>query len=178
MIVVALGVGFGLSWYALGDHWVGTLRVGPWAAWRDAGSPSPDPYTRAFVARSGALQLGNGEGIRFTATTDSTGQRLDRACRYLIEGRTPVATFWTMVPVALDDTPIARADGPASFVSNNIARLADGQMELYISKQLSPRNWLEITGDGPFAIVLTLYDITTVGGEELKLPVIVREGCA
>ena len=44
MIGVALCVGFGLSWYALCDgRLFGALRVGPWTAWRDVGSPTPDP---------------------------------------------------------------------------------------------------------------------------------------
>ena len=37
-------------------------------------------------------------------------------------------------------------------------------MQLYVSKTLSPRNWLEITGNGPFALVLTLYDTAIFSG--------------
>ncbi len=182
MIATALLVGFGLSWYALSDgRLFGTIEIGPWAAWRDAGSPTPDPYTRAFVSRNGALQLGASEGLQLVATTDSDGQPLDRACRYRIDGTTPVATFWTLVPTAPDGTPIARPGGPAGFNSGRIARAEDGSMQLYVSKTLSPFNWLEITGEGAFVLALTLYDTSSfagVGPTVATLPSIIRETCS
>jgi hypothetical protein len=180
MIGVALCVGFGLSWYALSDgRLFGALRVGPWTAWRDAGSPTPDPYTRAFVSRSGAFQLGTSEGMQFVAKSDSDGQRLERACRYRIDGTTPVATFWTLVPTAADGSIITRADAPAAFNSTRVARNTDGSLELYVSRSLSPRNWLEIAGDGPFALTLTLYDTASFaeGTTPAALPAIIRESC-
>ena len=181
MVGVALCVGFGLSWYALSDgRFFGASRIGPWIAWREAGSPSPDPYTRAFVARTGALQLGIGEGLQFVATTDSDGRQLDRACRYRVDGSTPVATFWTLVPTALDGTIITRPDGPLAFNSTRVARATDGSLQLYVSRTLSPRNWLEITGEGPFTLVLSLYDPASfagVGSSAATLPAIIREAC-
>src|SRR5687767_7010088 len=181
MIGVALCVGFGLSWYALSDgRLFGAMRLGPWSAWRDAGSPSPDPYTRAYVARTGALQLGISEGLQFVATTDSDGQRLDRDCRYRIDGTTPVATFWTLVPVDVDGSIVTRPDGPHAFNSTRLAHATDGSLQLYVSKTLSPRNWLETTGEGPFSLVLTLYDpagFAGVGSAAATLPAIIREAC-
>ena len=182
MIGVALCVGFGLSWYALSDaRVVGAIHIGPWAAWRDAGSPTPDPYTRAYVARAGALQLGTSEGLQFIATTDSDGQRLDRNCRYRIDGTTPVSTFWTLTPLGPGNEIITRPDTPPSFNSTRVARATDGSLQLYVSKSLSPRNWLEIAGDGPFSLMLTLYDTSSfagVGSEQARLPSIIREACA
>lgn len=180
-IVVALAIGFGLSWYALnGGRLLGTIEVGPWTVWHEAGAPAPDPYTRAHVARNGALQLGASEGLQFVATTDSDGLPLDRDCRYRIDGTTPVATFWTLVPVARDGTVITLADSPSAFHSRRLARAADGSVQLYVSKALSPRNWLEITGDGPFSLLLTLYDASSfagVGSAEAELPTVIREEC-
>jgi hypothetical protein len=126
------------------------------------------------------LQLGASEGIQFVATTDSDGQRLDRKCRYRIDGTTPVASFWTIVPVGPDGINIARPDGPAAFSSLRVARATDGSMQLYVSKTLSPRNWLEISGEGAFSLVLTLYDPTSfagVGSAAASLPAIIREAC-
>ncbi len=94
MLAVALLVGFGLSWYALTDgRLFGAYQSGPWVAWPQAGSPDPDPYSRAFLSRNGALQLGQSEGLQFVATTDSDGRTLDRICAYRIDGTTPLATF-------------------------------------------------------------------------------------
>lgn len=181
MVAIALGVGFGLSWYALSDgRLVGAFQSGPWTAWPQAGTPAPDPYSRAQLARSGALQLGIAEGMKFVATTDSDGTRLDRACRYRIDGATPVATFWTLTPVDEAGQMVARPDGPAGFHSGRIARAADGSVELYVSKSISPLNWLEIVGDGPFSLVLTLYDaeiFSGVSSSDTRLPAIIREAC-
>ena len=180
-IFVALATGFGFSWYTLNEgNLFGTLVVGPWSAWEGAGTATPDPYTRAHMARRGALQLGASEGLQFVATTDSDGQRLDRDCRYRIDGTTPVATFWTLVPVAPDGTIITLPGGPTAFHSRRIARATDGSLQLYVSKTLSPRNWLEITGEGPFALQLNLYDASSfagVGTAAAEMPAIIREGC-
>jgi len=181
MLVVALGVGFGLSWYALSDgRLFGASQYGPWVTWTRAGAPEPDPYTRAFITRNAALQLGQAEGLTLVATTDSDGRRLERHCTYRIDGSTPVATFWTLVPVAADGTGIARPGGTGAFNSTHLARNSDGSLELYVSRTISPRNWLEITGDGPFSLVLTLYDSSTfsgVGSADAELPAIIREAC-
>jgi hypothetical protein len=183
MIVIALGTGFGLSWYALNDgRLIGAVEIGPWQAWRDVGVPGPDPYTRAYIARTGALELGASEGLQFVAAFDSDSRWLDRNCRYRIDGSTPPARFWTMVAVAPDSgSPIARPDAPLDFHSARLARAADGAVELYVSKTLAPQNWLEITGDGPFALILTLYDTSSLQGNNANLatlPAIIREACA
>ncbi|MBN9310692.1 MAG: DUF1214 domain-containing protein [Devosia sp.] len=183
MLAVALVLGFGLSWYALSDgRMFGAIQIGPWQAWKNVGVPSPDPYTRAFIARSGALELGATEGIQFVATIDSDNRRLDRNCRYRIDGKTPAARFWTLVPVSPEDgAPITRPDGPADFHSARLSRAGDGSAALYVSRTLAPQNWLEITGEGPFNLVLSLYDTSSlsgVGSEVAALPAIIREACA
>lgn len=181
MMAVALAIGFGLSYYALTDgRLFAAYEVGAWAAWPDVGSPSPDPYSRAFIARTGALHLGSTEGLQFVARNDSSGIPLERTCRYRIEGNTPVASFWTLVPTDPDGTVIARADGPAAFHSGRIAREEDGSMILYVSRSIAPMNWLEISGVGPFELVLTLYDSSVfagVGSSVEVLPMITREAC-
>lgn len=182
MAAVALAVGFGLSWYTLSDaRFFGAFRVGPWTAWPAVGAPGPDPYTRASLARRGALQLGVSEGLRFTATTDSDGRPLIADCRYRIAGATPPAAFWTLVPTDPDGVIIARPDGAAALRSTGVARRGDGSFVLYVSRTLAPGNWLEIVGAGPFELVLTLYDtpiVSGVGSGVATLPAIVREACA
>ena len=182
MLAVALTIGFGLSWYALSDgRLFGASQSGPWLTWTRVGAPDPDPYTRAFITRNAALQLGQAEGIQLVASTDSDGRPLDRSCRYRIDGRTPTATFWTLVPVDGQGSTIARPDGPPGFHSNRVARANDGSMQLYVSQTLSPLNWIETVGDGPFSLVLSLYDtviFSAVGTTEtLTLPSVIREGC-
>lgn len=181
MIVVALVVGFGLSYYALTDgRLLGAIKAGPWASWPSVGSPSPDPYTRAYLSRTGALQLGQSEGVTFLATADSSGQPLDRACRYRIAGTTPVASFWTLVALGTDGRNIARPDGQMALRSGDIARAVDGSLTIFVSRTLAPDNWLEITGDGKFQLVLTLYDTSNLSGSgnsSQSMPSISNEGC-
>lgn len=180
-VAVALVFGFGLSWLALTDgRWFGVTQVGPWQTWPGAGSPTPDPYSRAYIARTASLQLGNSEGLQFLALVDSDGRPLTRSCRYRIDGTTPVASFWTLTPVDLEGGLITAPGTPTHFSSRRLARANDGSVELYVSSTLAPRNWLEIQGEGPFALALNLYDVTDLGGgtTPVAMPTILREACA
>src|SRR6185312_7793120 len=135
MIAVAIVVGFGLSYYALGDgRLFGALRIGPWVAWPAIGATAPDPYTRAYLARSGVLPLGQGEGVTFTAATDSQGRPLDRACRYRITGTTPAAAFWTLEAVSPDGRNIAPRGMQMALESRHVDRANDGSLQLYVSR--------------------------------------------
>lgn len=180
MIAVALGVGFGLSYYALTDgRLFGVAQVGPWAAWPDVGSDAPNPYTRAHLAREAGLQLGQSEGVQFVARNDSLGNPLIRACSYRVAGKTPLAAFWTLS--AIDDTGvnIAVPDGLAAFRSTDIARANDGSIQLNFSTRLQPGNWLELTGNGPFSLVLNLYDTAAFSGfsDDETMPSILKGDC-
>ena len=180
MIAVALGVGFGLSYYALTDgRLFGVAQVGPWHAWPDVGANAPNPYTRGHLARTAAFELGQSEGLQFTATSDSDGQPLTRDCSYRILGKTPLATFWTLV--AQDETGIniAAPDVAPAIRSSAIARAEDGSIIINIGTSLLPLNWLELSGEGPFKLVLTLYDTAAFSGfsSDASMPAIIRGKC-
>lgn len=182
MFAVALTVGFGLSWYALTDsRFFGTVQSGPWVAWPDAGSPAPNPYTRAHLTRTGTLALGQSEGLQFIASADSDGRPLTRACTYRIEGRTPVATFWTLAAIDEAGRNIARPGTRLALRSSNIVRTGDDpHMIVRVGTRLAPGNWLELTGEGPFSLVLTLYDTVVssgFGSSVETMPAVVREAC-
>lgn len=180
MCVVALGVGFGLSWVALNEgRLFGATQVGPWVAWTDIGSNSPNPYTRAHIARAASLPLGQAEGLQFTATTDSDGEPLTRACTYRISGRTPVASFWTLAAVDADGINVAAPDADAVLRSNRLARSGNGAIAVTVGTTLMPLNWLEITGAGTFQLVLTLYDMPAFAGVSgpADMPTITTERC-
>jgi hypothetical protein len=182
MFGVALAVGFGLSWFALNDgRFFGTIRSGPWIAWSDAGAPVPNPYTRAHTVREGTLPLGQAEGLVFTAATDSEGEPLDRSCAYVLEGTTPVATFWTLHAVDADGRIVAGEAASPTVRSSELVRPADGTIVLHVGTTLAPGNWLELSGDGPFSLRLALYDTALSAGLSSAfagLPAIRREGCA
>jgi hypothetical protein len=180
MIAVALSVGFGLSYYALTDgRLFGVARVGPWTAWPDQGSSAPNPYTRGHLAREAALQLGQAEGLQFIATNDSQGETLTLACSYRVEGKTPLATFWSLVAVDPQGRNLAAKDQPLALRSSDIARANDGSLVVNVGTVLRPLNWLELAGEGAFALELTLYDTAVFSGfsSDESMPSIVREGC-
>lgn len=181
MIAIALTTGFGLSYYALTDgRLFGVARVGPWTAWPDVGANAPNPYTRGHLAREASLQLGQAEGLQFTATTDSDGEPLNLSCGYRIDGRTPLASFWTLVALDPDGRNLAAPDGPLAVRSSDIARANDGSIVINLGTKLMPQNWLELAGSGAFTLKLTLYDTAVFSGfsSDESMPAITRENCA
>lgn len=181
-IAVALATGFGLSYYALSDgRVVGAAQIGSWIAWPDLGSAAPNPYSRGHLTRDAALQLGRSEGLQFTATTDRDGQPLDLACTYRLEGHVPVSTFWTLVAVNGEAINLAAPGADLALRSSEINRANSGAMIVHVGKRLSPGNWLELAGEGPFTLKLTLYDTTAFSGfgsDNDTMPTIIREDCA
>ena len=181
MIAVALGVGFGLSYYALTDgRLFGAVEAGPWTAWPDVGTAAPNPYTRGRLSRDAALQLGQAEGVRFTATLDADNRPLSRACSYRVRGTTPLATAWTLVALDEDGRNVAAPDMPLAMRSGELVRRADGTFDIHVGTRLRPGNWLELTGSGPFSLVLTLYDTAVFSGfsSDVSMPTISRGNCA
>jgi hypothetical protein len=179
--IVALGLGLGLSYYALTDgRLVGARQVGPWLAWPETGGAHPDPYTRAYLARRGNLQLGSSEGLQFVAEADSDGQMLVRSCTYLIDGKTPVATLWTLVAVDEKGRNISTTNDLLYLDSEHLSRAADGSAEIAVGPVLSPGDWLETVGTGPFRLVLVLYDtplVSSLDWTTAEMPSITRERC-
>lgn len=180
-MLVAVALGFGLSWYALTDgRLIAAARVGPWAAWPDIGTVNPNPYSRAYLARNGVMQLGYAEGIQFVAVTDSAGEALERSCTYAIEGGVPGATFWTLVATDPQSVNVAASPDSMALHSERMARGANGSVHIAVGPDLAPGNWLEITGAGPYQLVLTLYDATIFAGGSSavsEMPEITRERC-
>jgi len=180
-ISVALLVGFGLTYLALEKGGLfGTLRIGPWVAWKEIGSPNPDPYTRAYAAISSGLEMARAEGIKFTAKQDSDGNVLVRNCSYRIDGTTPESAFWTLAAIDYNGASITRLGADIVMHSSRINRDEDGSFAINVGPILASGNWLETVGTGNFQLVLNLYDSTVFSGFGLQddaLPAIILEGC-
>jgi hypothetical protein len=181
-IAVALSIGFGLSYYALTDgRLFGAVSLGPWTAWPDIGSPGPNPYTSAHITRDAALQLGRSEGLQFVASTDSDGETLDLACSYRLDGHVPVSTFWTLAAVDADWINLAAPGTDAALRASEVVRQADGAVLVHAGTRLRPGTWLELSGSGPFSLVLTLYDTTALSSfasADVTMPSVTREACS
>ncbi len=180
-LVIALLTGFGVSWYALEDgRFFGALKLGPWAAWPAAGGDAVDPYTRAWLARSGQLQLGRSEGMRFIAIADSGGTPLDRACFYRVEGNTPVATLW-IIYARLPGGEVIGLDDRRPFIDSvTLPRNPDGSFAVGAGPDPVPGTWLATTGSGHYELVLDIYDTSVFAGLGATLdvmPAIYPQGC-
>ncbi len=184
-IAIAILGGAGSVWLALEQApRFGTASIGPWVAYPEIGTPDADPYSRAHFARAGALALGQAEGVVFTARRDSAGRELDPACVYELAGALPPARFWTLYAVDAEDHPTFQSGSPNARVmalnSQALLRGEDGTAAVTLARSIQPGNWLKTPAEGPFAIVLTLYDTTIAGSARIagvSMPSLTQRGC-
>jgi len=180
-LLLALGLGLSTAYWAInGDPPFGSLRLGSWQAWPKLGSPEADPYMRAIIARRGEVPLATGEGLGFTARTDSEGRLLDSACTYNIGAVAPIARLWTLTLYDGDGRLPVTELRRRSFTSAEVLRDAQDRFTIALSRTLRPGNWLQLPASGPFTVVLRLYDPPGAAGanlEEADFPVIQRLEC-
>jgi hypothetical protein len=180
-LLLALGLGLSSAYWAMsGDPPFGSLRLGPWQAWPKLGAPEADPYMRAIIARRGDVPLATGEGLGFTARTDSEGRPLDSACTYTIGAVAPMARLWTLTLYDGDARLPVTELGRRSFTSAEVLRDSQDRFTIALSRHLQPGNWLQLPASGPFTVVLRLYDPPGAAGanlEETDFPLIQRLGC-
>lgn len=178
----AAASGLGATWLAVNRGFnLGGVTVGAWTAQPKAGTTEIDPFLRAFVARSGTLPLGSGDGVAFVARTDDAGRPFDGRCDVVITGTTPLARYWTLTLYDLEGRLPANALGRHGFTSQEIVRRADGRFDLTVAPRARPGNWLPTGGIDRYLLVLRLYDspvgIATRAGRETPMPSISTGAC-
>ncbi|GHD06436.1 DUF1214 domain-containing protein [Tianweitania populi] len=181
-LAIALGGGAGSVLYAL-NHSAsfGAIRVGPWVALPDVGTPDADPYMQARYAREGSLALGRAEGVEFRASVDTQNQPLSIQCRYAVEGETPPARFWTLY--ATDEKQVSLTGiGERAAATSSLAILREAETTRFVVEvgaEPASGNWLPISGTGSMQLVLTLYDtpLANRSASDTNLPVIRRIAC-
>lgn len=180
-IAIAAILGLTTAWFAVDRGYLfGSVRIGDWTAWPDVGSASADPYSLAMLARTGEVPLGTGEGIAFTATSDSDGRPLTGRCTYSLVGQTPAARLWTLTVYDEDGRLMANAARRSGFQSREILRRPDGSFEIAVSPEVQPGNWLPVGRVDRFRLVLRLYDTPLTSGgmpADSTMPAIIRGAC-
>lgn len=180
-LLLALGLGLGATYHVLnGDPPFGGLKIGPWKAWPALGSADADPYMRAILAERGEVPLGLGEGLGFTAVTDSEGRPLDSACTYRVGSVVPAARLWTFTIYDQNGQLPKTELGRSGFTSAEILRDKKDQFAIVLSRSLQDGNWLQLPASGGFSIVLRLYDTPGAAGtglSETVFPAIERVEC-
>lgn len=185
LVAIAAGVALGLGATAVGlrgDPPFGAVHRGIWTAWPEAGTPQADPYLRALSARDGSVALAAAAGLHLLARTDDAGHPLDGHCSYAVGGPTPAAQDWTLSVLEPDGRPRASVDARAGFTSSEVVRGSEGGFVVALARQARPGNWLPTRGDGPFVLMLSLYDTPLAsalsGGSPMpELPFVTAEGC-
>jgi hypothetical protein len=180
-ILVAVVLGVSTAWYAVEQGYqFGGVTVGAWKSWPQAGSPTADPYSLAMLARTGEVPLGAGEGLAFTAETDSSGEPLSGRCTYRVVGQTPAARLWTLTAYDLSGRLMVNTARRSGFHSREIVRNSDGSFDIAVSPAVEAGNWLPVNAADRFKLVFRLYDTPlTTGGRvaDLTMPEIRRERC-
>jgi len=181
MFVVAAAIGLGSTFFALTrGAGFGTLRIGAWTAQPKAGTSGIDPYSRAVIARSGALPISLGDGVAFVATADDRRQPLDGRCEVLIAGMTPTARYFTLTLYDPDGRLVANSVNRHSFTSEELYRNQDGSFEIAVAPRARPGNWLPSGGLERYLLVLRFYDtsvgVATRAEREAPMPSIRRSG--
>ena len=158
-IFVATAIGIPTAWFAV-EHGrlFSAVTIGAWTAWPDAGGANADPYSLALLARSGEVPLGASEGLAFTAVADDKGDALSGDCVYVINGQTPQARLWTLAAYDKEGQLIANAARRPGFHSGELLRGNSGNLEILVSPDVEPGNWLPTSRSEGFELVLRLYD--------------------
>ena len=161
-----------------------TDSFGPWQNWRVSGRADADPYTRAHVAKSGAIYLSADAAGMFEARSDAQGARLHSSCDYVIEGPNANGMWWSL-GVFDDRGDLINNDAARySFTSDTIAANPDGSYIVTLGRDARPGNWLPTGGAGRLVLLFTILDPATGLSETARferhksLPLIRREGCS
>ncbi len=161
--ILAAAIGLGSTWIALTHNTgFGTLQIGAWSARPKNGTAGIDPYSRAAIARTGALPVAIGDGVAFVARTDDKGRTLDGRCETVISGSTPAARFFTLTLYDADGKLVANSLDRQGFTSEELLRNQDGSFEVTVAPRARPGNWLPTGGVERYILVMRFYD-TSVG---------------
>ena len=175
----------GLTWFMTQSiQPLDAIKLGPWVASPNAGTPDADPYSRARLARTGELPLGSGEGLALVARTDSSGRELQSDCIYRVLGQTPQARLWTLSVEAADGRALASGDNITAVGSDGLFRQGDGGLNVVVAPTPQAGIWLASNGagrfDSPIRLVARLYDTparTVTALTNFVMPAISRERC-
>lgn len=181
-LLLAAALGLGSAWYLTrGEPPFGVIEIGPWQAWPVLGDADIDPYARAVAARGGYLPLGTGEGISFMAQSDSQGESLMAECTYALAGQVPPSRAWTLSVYDSQGLMPPNEQQRNGLTSAELLRPADGSVEIVLSREVQPGNWLMLPQTSRFRLALHLYGTTvsTMAGalDARALPAIRKVAC-
>ncbi|NJM34498.1 MAG: DUF1214 domain-containing protein [Rhodomicrobium sp.] len=145
---LSLVLGIGSASYMIGGGFALVVNsTGPWKTWVNAGSLSADPYTRAYIARSGQLPITSASGLTYFATADNDGNALISDCDYEIVARPLAALWWTIAVFDDDGRLIPNKAARHAYGSQSLTILPDGTQRIVLAPAARPGHWLP-SGEG------------------------------
>jgi hypothetical protein len=175
--VVALSLGLGTAWWAIGIH-LPPIRNGAWRYDPLVGSVAADPYLRARVAKVALLALTNSEALYFFAVTDDDGNPLRCDQSYRVEGGDFDCRWWSITAYDAEDFLIANPQERYSYNMTNLERNAEGGYTIFLGRSPRSGNWIP-TGEGDtFSLALRIYNPAPAildHIDTIALPRIIRE---
>lgn len=182
VLIIGAVTGIWSAHVAVSSGWQpGSVEIGPWTAFPDAGSRNANPYARALLAQSGDMPLAVGEGLVFTAQTDDESRPLSGDCIYKMAGRTPPTRIWTLT-LSDERARTSTDDGAgASLTSVETIRDETGRFTIGIADSPLAGPWLKASPGTRFKLALRLYDTpvaaTAASLTREQLPSVSRVSC-
>lgn len=186
MLFMLGGIGLGMIsvWYMIErGSALTTVHVGSWRQWTSSGTIGADPYTLAYMARSGRLPMTATNALYFTASEDENGSTLYGNCDYLVDGKPLDTDWWSLAAYRRDGRPVLNSSHSAFVNSTSVLRQATGGYQVTLAAKARPGNWIETGGHEPVVLMLRLYgihaskDTQRSTSIEQNLPVIRRLDC-
>lgn len=163
LLAGALALGVGSAWGLMRERPpIGAVQLGVWTSYPRIGSSEIDPYSRAVLTRAPYLPLATGEGVKFVAHRDETGEPLLQGCAYRLSGPTLPSRGWTLTFVDRGERTTA---GAPALSDQDI--LTDERGEIAVTIAAGPRAgpWLPIPAGQPrFSLALRFYETPFTGG--------------
>jgi len=180
--ILAAVIGLGSTWVALSRNTgFGALQIGAWTARPKTGTADIDPYSRAAIARTGALPVAIGDGVAFVARADDKGRALDGRCETVLSGTTPSARFFTLTLYDQDGRLVPNSLDRQGFTSEELVRSQDGSFEVTVAPRARSGNWLPTGGVERYILVMRFYDtsvgVATRAEREAPMPSIKAGAC-
>lgn len=147
---------------------------GQWFTWPSAGHPDSSPYSQAKYLLAGTLPEHFSEIVTFFRRHDDAGGSLSGDCTYVISMPRPGARRWAL-------SIGASGEAQAEVLTQHDVIARDDRIEIRVSPEPQPGNWLRSNGvDAPY-LYLRLYDAETIlnqSSEKLELPTVKLEACS
>ena len=180
-LIAAFAAGTASAGYSIA-HWLDLAgqSTGPWKRLATIGDAGTDPYTRAVTHISGSLPMGSAEGQTYQAATDSDGQKLNASCQYRVEGDIPSARLFTLRAETIDGQLIIAEPPLQGALHSDQLLFSKSSFSINIAATAQPDNWLALQANGPFILVLSVYDVAVINddtGNSTRFPRIIRGRC-